>query len=408
MAGAREEEKHSEEQGFNAENSEEEGQRALRNLGAQAGVPVPHGGGLILELSEEVVEGFGQGRVCEDGVAERGVGEMAHHGDLELGRDFAAFEAEDGGAKDLVGGGVDDGFQEAAGFVDFQGASDVTHGHFGDADGAVLPASLRFGEADAAELRVDEDGVGNEAIRGGRGAIFEQVGAKDAEVVVGNVGEGRPAFDVAEGVDVFRGGFELFVDADEAAGVGGDGGGGKIQRVGVGDPSSGDEQVRAFDFARFSGGTKCHCDAISGAGDFFDLGVEMNLDVVFLKDACDGIGDVFVFTVEELRRALQNSDAAAKAAKELREFQAYVTAANNEKMRRNLGEFHDGGAVEVGHVSKARNFGDSRAASGVDQETVGGEGGPAALGCAHDDGFGAGEGSHAIDWGEIFGVGDAS
>jgi len=63
----------------------------------------------------------------------------------------------------------------------------------------------------------------------------------------------------------------------------------------------------------------------------------MNLDVVFLKDACDSIGDVFVFAVEELRRALQNSDAAAKAAEELREFQAYVTAANNKKMRRNLG-----------------------------------------------------------------------
>jgi hypothetical protein len=32
-------------------------QRAQKK--AQAGVPVPHGGGLILEFGEEVVEGFG-------------------------------------------------------------------------------------------------------------------------------------------------------------------------------------------------------------------------------------------------------------------------------------------------------------------------------------------------------------
>ena len=71
---------------------------------------MPHGGGLILELGEEVVERFGEGGVREDGIAERGIGELAHHGDLELGHDFAAFEAEDGGTEDLVGGGVDNGF----------------------------------------------------------------------------------------------------------------------------------------------------------------------------------------------------------------------------------------------------------------------------------------------------------
>jgi len=56
-----------------------------------------------------------------------------------------------------------------------------------------------------------------------------------------------------------------------------------------------------------------------------------------------------------------------------------------------LAEFHDGGAVEVGHVSKARNVGDSRAASGVDKETVGVKWRLAALGVVDDDGFGAAE-----------------
>src|ERR1700739_1435565 len=82
-------------------------------------------GGLILEFGEEVVEGFGEGGMGEDSVAQRGVGKLAHHGDLELGHDFTAFETEDGGAENLVGVRVDNGFHEAAGFVDFESARDV-------------------------------------------------------------------------------------------------------------------------------------------------------------------------------------------------------------------------------------------------------------------------------------------
>jgi len=346
--------------------------------------------------------------VCEDGVAQGGVGELAHHGDLELGHNFAAFEAEDGGAEDLVGVGVNDGFHEAAGFVDFEGAGDVVHGHFGDADGAVLRAGFRFGEADAAELRVDEDGVGHETIGGGGAAVFEQIGAKDAEIIVGNVGEGGAALNVAEGVDVLRGGFELFVDADEAAGVGRDGGGGKIQCVGVGNASGGDEEVRAFDFAGLSGGAEFHGDAVAGARDFFDSGVEMNLNAVLLKDGGDGFGDVFIFAAEELASALKNRDPAAEAAEELREFEADVAAAKNEEVGGNFGELHDGSAVEEGNVRKAWGIGDGGVASGVDKEAIGGEVEFAAFGCADDDGFGAGERGHAVDEIEIFRFGDSA
>jgi len=256
--------------------------------------PIPNPG-LILEFGEEVVEGLGEGGVCEDGVAQRGVGELAHHGDLELGHDFAAFETEDGGAEDLVGVGVDNGFHEAAGFVDFERAGDVVHGHFGDADRAILRACFCFGKADAAELWVDEDGVGNEAIGGGGAPVFKQVSAEDAEIVVGNVGEGRASLDVTEGKDVFRGGFELFVYADKAAGVGGNCGGGKIQRVRVGNASGSDKEVRAFGFAGFSCGAECHRDAVARAGDFFDGGVEMNLEAVFPKYGGHSISDIFVF-----------------------------------------------------------------------------------------------------------------
>ena len=44
-----------------------------------------------------------------------------------------------------------------------------------------------------------------------------QVGAQDAEVVVGDVGEGRAAVDVAEGVDSGDVGLQALVDRDVAA-----------------------------------------------------------------------------------------------------------------------------------------------------------------------------------------------
>ena len=347
--------------------------------------------------------------MCERGVAQRGVGELAHHGDLKLGHHFAAFEAQDGGAEELVGVGVHDGFHEAAGFVHFKRSmGDVIHGHAGDADGAILRAGLRFGEADAAKLRVDEDGVGHKSIGSGGAAVFQQVGAQDAEIVVGNVREGRAPLDVAERKDVFRGGFELFVNVDEAASIGRNRGGGKVQRVGVGDAARGDEQLGAFDFAGFSPDTELGGNAIAAAGDFFDRGVEMNLQAVFFQYRGNGIGDIFVFAAEELAGALEDGDATAQAVEELREFQADVAPAEHEKMRRNFAEFHDRSAVQEGNFREARNIGDRRAASGVDKETVSGEVEFAALLRTDDDGFGAGKRSHTIEEIEVFGLGDAA
>ena len=62
--------------------------------------------------------------------------------------------------------------------------------------------------------------------------------------------------------------------------------------------------MRAFDVAGFSGGAEFCGDAIARAGDFFDLGVEMNLEAVFPEDGGDGFGDVFIFVAEELRGTL--------------------------------------------------------------------------------------------------------
>ena len=74
---------------------------------------------------------------------------------------------------------------------------------------AFLGARFRFCQADAPELRVDKQGVGHHAALDGGVAIFDKVGAQDAEIVVGNVREGRAALDVAKREDAFHIGFQL-------------------------------------------------------------------------------------------------------------------------------------------------------------------------------------------------------
>src|SRR6266540_6805939 len=92
--------------------------------------------GLILSVDgvEERVERFGECGMGEDAIAERSVRELAQHGDLEHGHDFAAFEAQDGAAQDLAGLGVEDGLHEAAHLGHLAGAGRVLHVHAGDLD----------------------------------------------------------------------------------------------------------------------------------------------------------------------------------------------------------------------------------------------------------------------------------
>jgi len=95
-------------------------------------------------MGEQVVQSLGQGRVRKDSVLQRSVGQLAHDCRFEYGHDFAALDSQHSRAQDLIGVGVDDGFQEAAAFIQLQGTGDVIHGHPGYADFAVLAPRFLF------------------------------------------------------------------------------------------------------------------------------------------------------------------------------------------------------------------------------------------------------------------------
>jgi len=119
-------------------------------------VLLPHGGGLILELSEEVVRDARQGWCAR---RRRGAWfrDLAHHGDLELGHDFAPpSRPRHGGAERLwLGGGVDMAFMKPRDFGRLQGAGDVFMGILRRRMARFcLRASASRGRA--AELRINE------------------------------------------------------------------------------------------------------------------------------------------------------------------------------------------------------------------------------------------------------------
>src|SRR5947209_10139609 len=114
---------------------------------------------VLVHGHEQVVQRFRERRVCKGGVPQRSIREFAHDGGLEYGHDFTAFNAENGCAENLICICVDDGFHEAASFVDFECTSDRSHWELGNADLATVGAGLCFGQTHSTKLRIDEDTV---------------------------------------------------------------------------------------------------------------------------------------------------------------------------------------------------------------------------------------------------------
>src|SRR5438128_12614478 len=124
-----------------------------------------------------------------------------------------------GCAQDLVRCAIHGGLHETAGHAHLQGPCDRSHRQLRDANVPLLRASFRFGQANPAQLWIDKDRIGHLTI-GSRGVLlFEEIGADDTEIIIGNMRERRSALDVAECVDTIGRSFEAVVYLDEAASV---------------------------------------------------------------------------------------------------------------------------------------------------------------------------------------------
>ncbi|HEY1702323.1 MAG TPA: hypothetical protein VGG75_21665, partial [Trebonia sp.] len=183
----------------------------------------------------------------EDRVGHGGVGEPAQHGDLDRGHDLAPLGTENRGAQDLPAVRVDDGLHEAAGLPGLDGPDDGAHREPRHPDRVSSRPGFALGQADAAELRVDEHRVRDDPVPRARLLVPEEVRAQDAVVVVGQVGEGRPALDVSHRVDAGHAGFQVLVGLDEAPVVEANPGRLGGERLRIRNAADGRQQVRAFE-----------------------------------------------------------------------------------------------------------------------------------------------------------------
>src|SRR5262249_26393679 len=112
--------------------------------------------------------------------------------------------------------GVEDGLHEDARLARFKGTNYGIHGLYHHTDVASLFSGLIFTQANAPKLGIDEDGVGDKAILRAGAAMFKQVGAQNAEVIVRGVRESWPTFDITQRVDTRNVRFQLPIDLDVA------------------------------------------------------------------------------------------------------------------------------------------------------------------------------------------------
>ena len=298
---------------------------------------------------EQRVQPFREGRVGEDAVFERGVGKLAHHGDLQHRHDLAAFDGQNGGPKDLPGVGIDDGLDKAAWFGRFHGTRHPAHRDLGDADRAALCPCLLLGQADPAELRVDVHGVGNQSVLRRRLPAAQQIVADDAIVVVRDVRERRTAVDVAQSVDTGDVRLQPIVYRDEAAASTCMPAAARLRCSLFGTRPAATSRwepatVRSPAGPRSSKSTPepLACTATASVSSRISMpSIRSNLQT---SAATSGSS--------RLRSCLPCCTmvtAAAEAAKHLAEFQTDVTASQNQQMFRQLWQLHDRSGVESFH-----------------------------------------------------------
>src|SRR5438067_13036069 len=140
---------------------------------------------------------------------------------------------------------IHDSFHETTRLVHFQRAGHVIHRHFGYLDVTAFRAGLRLAQAYPSQLRVDEDRIGYQAIMNACIPVFEEIGANNAEIVVGDMGESGATLYIPERVDTRNIGFQLLIGLNKAFFIYLYSCRSKIEPIGVGSAPCCHEQVRS-------------------------------------------------------------------------------------------------------------------------------------------------------------------
>src|SRR5690554_4635486 len=264
-------------------------------------------------------------------------------------------------AQDAVGLGVCQHLHKPVGIVDRAGAPVGLKEEFA---GLILDAFFvqlggRF--ADACDLRIGINDVGDRVIKYMRAHAVHALDA-DNTLVFGEVGEHRAGDDVADGVDAFDRGFVVAVDLDKAARVGLQADIFQAEPVGIRPAPDRHHQLAAlkrlgralFAVARLIG----HRDRLAvdlRAGDFR---VHDEVKPLLGEDILGLLHDFGVrASAQDLGQILDDRDLGTQARPYRAQLQADDTRANDDEMLGDFGELQRPGRVDYGLfiVLDARN-----------------------------------------------------
>src|SRR5580704_16679114 len=121
------------------------------------------------------------------------------------------------------------------------------------------------------------------------------------------------------------------------------------------------------------------------------IGLHKNLDSILLQNLLYFLCHIRVLTGKQLRRGLNNGDAAAETAEQLSKLDCDVAASKNQQMLGHAVEFHDGNIVERRHMIETCELGPRWARSCVDEHSLRRQGSFTTVSQLHGNGFGIDE-----------------
>src|SRR5258708_4940021 len=204
----------------------------------------------------------------------------------------------------------------------------------------------------------------------GRGA-FTHTSYNDFEIVVGGVGEGTTAIDVAHGPNPRDVSAALVVDGNEAFRIRFHPGPIETEIVRVWLPTD-SEQEMAAPYARRTGAAiEAHGNAVALLFDLQAPGIEAHFNPLALENLPDGVRHIRVLAGDQPIGHLNHRHAGAEAAIGLRELEADVAAADDKETLGQEIDLHHRAVGEIGDVVEPRHGGNERAATRVDDDVVG-------------------------------------
>ena len=190
--------------------------------------------------------------------------------------------------------------------------------------------------------------------------VIQDIGCHDLEIVPRRVRKRASAIAVSHRPDARHVGAQLIVHLNIAVRINGDAGLVQSKVVRIRPPTDRHQHMSSNDLRNLPGQFDLHGNRVSLLLDTDHLAADAHVDVFLLEELGHGAGDVLVLARDQARCQLDHRHLTSEAAIDLREFEADVTAAQDDEMRGEKIDVHHRAVGEVRHLVEAGDRRDRR------------------------------------------------